>query len=88
MISYFRLQGYPFMKNIPVTKLRLSGSQMEGLMMMERVLVSKEIGLLIGESGTGKSLILESLAKNFHKTCIESYTCRTLRAVPATSGAI
>jgi general secretion pathway protein A len=63
VISYFRLQGYPFMKNIPVTKLRLSGSQMEGLMMMERVLVSKEIGLLIGESGTGKSLILESLAK-------------------------
>lgn len=63
MIEHFHLEAYPFMKTIPATKLILSRSQTAGLQAMEKVLVTTEIGLLIGESGTGKSLILEMIAK-------------------------
>ena len=63
MLQHFNLQTYPFRKDIPVENLSLSRSQKQATEVLQEVLCTKEIGILIGEPGTGKSVTLEHLAK-------------------------
>lgn len=67
MIKHFKLRTYPFLKNIPANKLDLTKSQQAAVTSMERILQTKEIGLLIGEAGTGKSIVLETFSKKLPK---------------------
>lgn len=64
MIEHFGLKRYPFEKEIPAEEVILSNSQAMAKKQLLLVLHTKEIGFLIGEAGTGKSIVLESVAKS------------------------
>lgn len=68
MLNHFNLTTYPFLKDIPASKLRLTKSQEVAVDLMARILETKEIGLLIGESGTGKSVVLETISKKLSQS--------------------
>lgn len=63
MIDFFGLKSLPFLKTIHTEQLMLVNSQEKALHSLLQVLNSKEIGLLTGEVGTGKSKVLEKFMK-------------------------
>ncbi len=61
MLEFFGLESYPFLKTITTQQLMIVNSQKQALAAMQKVLISKEIGILIGDVGTGKTKVLEKL---------------------------
>ena len=65
---YYSFSDIPFLKEIPYNKLFESFSFKEGLARMEYLKKSRGIGLIIGESGSGKTSIIRAFTGNLNNS--------------------
>ncbi len=68
MLEFFGLERLPFLKTIQTEQLMTIHSQQKALDSLLQVLRSKDIGLLIGEVGIGKSKVLEKFMNTLAST--------------------
>lgn len=61
MLDHFGIHSYPFLQIIPAEKLMVVHSQERTIAALERALNRKEIGMVIGEVGVGKTKVVERL---------------------------
>jgi general secretion pathway protein A len=78
MLSFFNLSSLPFTKEIPTEKLCMLPHVEKALSLAQLLVETRGIGLIAGESGTGKSCILRLLAARLHKGLYKPvYICHT-----------
>jgi type II secretory pathway predicted ATPase ExeA len=81
-LSYFNLSADPFTKEIPTEKLLLLPSVERSLAAAQLLVETRGIGVMTGQSGTGKSCILRLLIDRLQPGLYKShYLCHTSVAI-------